>query len=165
LILTLGQLLHFKIDYESLTVGLVSTTYVQVHSIVIDQLNERNFVVCGTFQFVTGSLVGDRLVFNRRVEYDVGFLIWSKLVGTRVSGFRMTRNYRDGVCYWQYCEIDLVALTEQTFEIPFDVNGQNPTDVRFIVNVNYVLTFQFSCYCWIENRLYALFGLGRDEVC
>jgi hypothetical protein len=134
LILVSNQLLLFKVDYESWTVSLISTSNVaSAYPIVIDQLNERNFVLYGIAQFCTGSLVADRLVLNSSVQYNVGFFIWAKLVGNRFSGFRMRLNLHAGVLYWEYCEIDLATLTEQTFEVRFIVGYQKPSIVRFLI--------------------------------
>jgi hypothetical protein len=134
LILVSNQLLLLKVDYESWTVRLISTSNVLARYIVTDQLNERDFVIYGITQFCTGSLAGDRLVVNPQIEYDVNFLSWAKLVGNRLSGFQFFPiNLRDGVLYWQYCEIDLATLTEQTFELPLYVNAQLPLNVRFLV--------------------------------
>jgi hypothetical protein len=135
LILASSKLLVCKVNYDSWTVTLVSTTDVSANTyfILIDQLNEFNFAIYGRTQIITGTLIGDRIVLNPYMRFDDAYIVWANLIGSCFSGFRCEFTVRDGVEYWKYCNIDLVTLTEQTFEVPFRVNGQLPSNVCLII--------------------------------
>lgn len=144
------NLLCFKIDYESWTISLIrEIDYLGVDEIDIDLLNERNFVIFEEEEFVTGSLVRDSIVLNPRVHFNFGCLCWTKLVGSHLCGFRLDIDDDE----WQYCEIDLTALTEQTFEMPYRVNNHFPDSGR--LNVRFLTRFS---YCWIF-RIEVIAGL------
>jgi hypothetical protein len=126
LILASSKLLVCKVNYDSWTATFVSSIDVDANTyfIIIDQLNEFNFATYGRTQIITGSLIGDEVVLNPSVQFNGSSIVWANLISSRFSGFRFAFRERDGFEYWQYFEIDLVTSTEQTFEVPFRVNGQ-----------------------------------------
>jgi hypothetical protein len=121
------HLLILKIDYESCDTSFVSMVTFGLNSGVIDQLNERNFLIYSEDRFVSGSLIDENVILSQPKNFDFGNLKWTNLIGNQLIGFRYFDSQNDaGVDRWQFCKIDIVGLKEESVEIPFDICGHRP---------------------------------------
>jgi hypothetical protein len=128
-----------NIDYHSWEINTVFQSYIgfQRDNAVIDELNDRNFILYYKTSFITGSIIDDKIVTNQRKNYDFNKLQWTKLVGNNLIGFRrLNRQNENNIRFWKFCSIDLEELTEKSVEVPFLLrDGLNlfKTDVRLSI--------------------------------
>jgi hypothetical protein len=114
--------LILKIDYESWKVDVVSEhthdlDILMPISAVVDQSNNRNFLIHNSKGFITGNLIGEDVVLNERQEFNVGHLACLKLVETKLCG--LSYSNLNGTWSWKYCEIDLITSASSTADISF----------------------------------------------
>lgn len=89
--------------------------------------------------FVNVNFTHDDIVFSSRKDFDFDGLIYSKLVGNKMSAFRITDRKNDsGAEIWNYCEIDLNELVEKKVDVPFALYGNRPMPKYF---VNFLVYF------------------------
>jgi hypothetical protein len=126
LILDEIKLLVLKIDYDSFQVRLISRHLLgfKAFNIVVYQLNTTNFLVYNRNEFITGSLIDDKIVCSPKREFEFVDLKYSKLDGNTLSGIRVFRHRNDaGVRLYEYRNIDLTTLVEKIVEAPFTLNN------------------------------------------
>jgi hypothetical protein len=121
LIKTLNNLTLLTIDHELWKANIVFEIEIGFRGIyiIIDQLNEQNFLIYGESEFVTGKLVDDTIVLSTRREFNFYGLYFLKLVGNQLIGISNTENVDDnGFNLWQLRKINLDTLTEETYSVP-----------------------------------------------
>jgi hypothetical protein len=140
LIGTPNQLSLWKIDSYSFEFSRLSQADIKFISnqIVIDQLDNQKFVMYGYSTFVTGYVVDDKIVLSERKKYNFNKLHCTKLVGNNLIGVRYVgrKNNKD-VSLCKFCTIDLTNLTEETVDVPLDLNDINHVSDRISVNLLY----------------------------
>jgi hypothetical protein len=101
--------------------------------------------VYDTDGFITGNLIGDEVIVSPRREFNFQYLRWSKLVGNRLYGFRILETQNNtGLSFLQFCNIELVTLTEKTIEVPFPPSDNQATPIvcvsfqsQFLITVKF----------------------------
>jgi hypothetical protein len=130
LIDTMDGLLLLKIDYKSWKANVVSKADLEIRYTVVNQLDKSNFLVYDTDGFITGNLIGDEVIVSPRREFNFQYLRWSKLVGNRLYAFRILEPQNNtGLSFLQFCNIELVTLTEKTIEVPFPPSDNQATPI------------------------------------
>jgi hypothetical protein len=120
---TSNGLVLLKVNYETWEVSVVANPdhgVEHLYNILVDQSDPRKVLIYDSNAFVTGSLVGDEIVFSPRREFNIGNLCCAKLVNNKLCGLRWVgRNIHIS---WQYRKIDLTTLTEENIDVPFALN-------------------------------------------
>jgi hypothetical protein len=98
--------------------------------IIIDHSNEDNFLIYNFASFASGSLEDDKIVLGPVQQFNIDFLKCPKLIGNNIYGFGSLVQNEDGDRFIQYLKVDLITLTKETIEVPFNLN-----DDRVILNL------------------------------
>lgn len=137
---TSGRLTLYKIDHESGKVNAIQDVNIVIHfaepCIITDQLNKQRILCFNWNQFVFGDLINDEIVLSSPKQYAFREIYHAKLSGNQFCGFRNPYRRTDKNHLYQFCNIDLVTLTEQISEVTF------PFKVSYACsNVNFLLIF------------------------
>jgi hypothetical protein len=103
---------------------------------VVDRFDNRNFLIYYNTGFIRGSSVGDQVILDPHREFDVGYLVCSKLDRNKIIG--LSFSYQDLTMLWKYCEIDLINLAKTTTDI---FVPRNQIDHSPALEVNFLYLF------------------------
>jgi hypothetical protein len=145
LICSEDQIVPLNIDYHYLKTKLVSQVDIgfQRDNAVIDELNDRNFILYYKTSFITGSVIDDKIVLSPRKNYDFNNFQWAKLVGNKLIGFR--RSNENNIRFWKFCSIDLEELTEKTVKMsPRRNKGCDLSDMPVRLSILFLIMNNFS---------------------
>jgi hypothetical protein len=116
---TLIGLVHLKLNYESWETTAAWIGSPCVHTLVVDELNERRFFIKHENGFSIGTLINDEFVIGAEQEFDLDDLQWPKLSGDKLIGFC---NVDEEASLWKFCQVDLNTLTEERIDVPSALN-------------------------------------------
>jgi hypothetical protein len=113
---TQNGLILLKLNYDSWEATAVSINRRYVRTLVVDELNERRFLIVGSIGFSIGTLIEDEFVVGTERGFDLSDFQCPKLSGDRLIGFR---NF--GRNSWKFCRVDLNTLAEERVDVHFDL--------------------------------------------
>jgi hypothetical protein len=124
LIGTSKLLILLKINYKTWEVNVVSRPnpgFEWIDKVLIDQLDSRKFCAYNTDVIVTGSLVGDEIVFNQKRSFKLPLFASTMLIGNQLCGIRFISK-ETRYWMWRYYKFDLNTSAEETIDVQLDFN-------------------------------------------
>lgn len=115
-----------KFDYESeeiLDILSPISDLISHSGLIIDQLNEDNFLFYTPFSFAIGNLANNKIVLSPHRQFNPHLLICSKLIGDQMHGFDARIRDNAGNRSIPYCKIDLITLKKETINVPLVLNN------------------------------------------
>jgi hypothetical protein len=152
-----SKFLLLKFDYDSCEVKVVSTTYLYFESprIIVDQLNQNNFLIYSHNKFATSSVICNEIVISPCQTLDLDGLVYSKLAGNILSGLRLLNRQNDTEDWkLEYSEINLTTLDKKIKEVCYALN-----DYRFYLNDEVIFLFLYLIF------IYFSYIAGMKVVC
>jgi hypothetical protein len=125
LISTSRGLILLKVDWTTWQANFVSrpdSGLDGIYDVVVDQSDRSKICVSGWTEFVTGTLVGDKIIFSPRKEFMMYRLKFAKLIDNQLCKLLCTTHNRAGAFSSYYRKIDLATLTEEKIDVSIPFN-------------------------------------------
>jgi hypothetical protein len=125
LISTPRGLILLKVDWTTWQANFVSRPDTGIYGscdVVVDQSDRRKFCLSYWTEFITGTLVGDKIVFSSRKQLMMYSLKFANLIDNQLSQLLCTTRNRAGAFCSYYRKIDLAKLTEEKIDVSITFN-------------------------------------------